>query len=857
MSRHGRWQMPARKAHSLFDTECWFSSGLWAKSLINQGTLYAKPSSRQIMTSVSQDIRFCLRGFRKQPGFLAMAILALGLGIGSATSIFSVVENVLLEPFPYRAADRILSVQVHDMKRSEPGGRGGYRTPEFLELRQQTRVMEEVVGIDSTDVLYTTREGTERLQGVAVTSNTFQFLGMTPILGRAILPEDGKAAAAPVFVMSYKMWLKYCNQDPQILGKTFLFNNEARTLVGIMPPRFTYFGGDIWFPHDPNLAEQGADRKFYFLQGRMKRGVSLSAVEKDFELITRRLAKIHPDQYPEKFNIHAETLTDMVVGRFRSTLMTLFAAVGLLLFIGCMNVANMLLARATSREKEIALRSALGASRWRISRQMLIEAALLASGGLVLGCILAYTGVKALVQAIPENTIPSEAVISLNGRVLLFSLGVAAVTTLLAGLAPALHSSRKDLVEPLKDSGKGVSSGFRRGGLRKLLVVVEIALSLILLAGSGLLMRTMVALQTVDLGLNPDNVLVIRLPLPKDRYKTAAQVQQFYDQILKRIITIPGVVVATETSSLPPYGGIGSDADVPGITHSEKWRALYQLCSEGYFPTIGRKLSSGRVFTEQEVAQQRHVAVVNQTLAKKFFGKQDPIGRQIVLKDLRAAPDPVKDPVFTILGVVSDAKNQGIQEAPLPELMVPYSITASYERGILVRTHGDPLAAQKSIRDAIWSVDRGVALTLTGTMKGYLQQFSYSGPQFALTILSIFAVTGLILVAIGTYSVLAYTVSQQTHEIGIRMALGALEWNVFVMVLRMGGILVCTGLLIGAIASLFLNRLIANQLWGVKPHDPVTMITVIAIIAAVSGLACFIPAKRATRVDPLVALRYE
>ena len=808
------------------------------------------------MASVTQDIRFCLRGFRKQPSFVVLAVLALGLGIGSATAIFSVVENVLVEPFPYRAADRILTVQVHDLKRSQQGGRGSYTTPEFLELRAQTQTMEELVGIDTRDVLYTTHEGTERLQGVAVTSNTFQFLGMTPVLGRGILPEDGKPGAPPVFVMSYKMWLKYCDRNPRILGQTFLLDNEARTLVGIMPLRFTYFGGDVWYPHDPDMAEPGSAAKFYFLQGRMKPGVTLHAVEKDFELVTRRAAKIHPDQYPEKFNMHAETLTDMVVGSFRNTLMTLFAAVGLLLFIGCMNVANMLLARATSREKEIALRSALGASRWRISRQMLVETALLAAGGLALGCVLAYTGVIALARAIPDGTIPGETVISLNGRVLLFSLAVAGMSTLLAGLAPALHATRKDLVEPLKDSGKGVSGGFRHLGLRKLLVVIEIALSLILLAGSGLLMRTLVALQTVDLGLNPDNVLVIRLPLPHDRYKTAAQLQQFYGQLLPKIKALPGVVVATETSSLPPYGGIGSEADVPGVTHSEKWRALYQLCSEGYFPTIGLKLLSGRVFTEQEVAQQRHVAVVNQTLAKKFFGKQNPIGRQIVLKDLLTAPDPLKDPAFTIVGIVNDAKNQGVQEAPLPELMVPYTITASYERGILVRTRGEPLAAQNSLRQAIWSVDKGVALTLTGTMNSYLQQFSYSGPQFTLTILSIFAVIGLILVSMGTYSVLAYTVSQQTHEIGIRMALGAQEQNILAMVLRMGGLLVCAGLLLGAIASLFLNRLIASQLWGVKPHDPLTMISVIATIAAVSALACFIPARRATRVDPLVALRH-
>jgi putative ABC transport system permease protein len=320
---------------------------------------------------------------------------------------------------------------------------------------------------------------------------------------------------------------------------------------------------------------------------------------------------------------------------------------------------------------------------------------------------------------------------------------------------------------------------------------------------------------------------------------------------------LPGVIAATETSTLPPYGGIGSEADVPGKTHAEKWRAIYQLCSEGYFPTVGLKLLRGRVFTEQEVADHRRVAVVNQTLVKKFFGKDDPIGRQVVLKDLTKIPEPVQDPSFTIVGVISDAKNQGIQEPVLPEVLIPYTLTGFYERGILVRTASDPLTLQNSIRREIWAVDRGVALTLTGTLKGYLKSFSYSGPQFTLTILSIFAVIGLILVAIGTYSVLAYAVSQQTHEIGIRIALGAAEQSVFFMVVRMGAALVAIGLGIGLIASLLLNRLIANQLWGVQPHDPVTMASVIAIIAIIGLVACLAPAFRATRVDPVVSLRYE
>ncbi len=809
------------------------------------------------MTGLRQDVRYCLRGFRKQPGFVGMAILALGLGIGSATAIFSVVENVLLEPFPYRQADRIITVQIHDMKRTQPGGRGAYSTPEFVDLRRQTRTLEDSVGVNQLDVLYTTREGTERLQGVQVTSNTFNFLGIPPLRGRGILPDDGKSGAPPVFVMSYKMWSKYCNQDVRVLGKTFLFNNERRTLIGIMPPRFTYFGADIWFPHDPDLAEPDAERTFFFLQGRPKPGANLQDVQNEFEIAVHRLAKTYPDRYPEKFTIQIRNLTDMVVGRFRNTLMTLLAAVGLLLFIGCANVANMLLARATAREKEIAVRSALGATRWRIARQMLVESALLTCGGLVLGCFLAYGGVKALVMMIPDNTIPSEAVITLNWRVLLFSLGVAALTTILAGLVPAARAARKELAEPLKDSGKGVNGGFRHAGLRKLLVIGEIALSLILLAGAGLLMRTMVALQTVDLGLNPDNILVIRLPLPRTQYKTAPQIQHFYDQLLRRLKNLPGVIAASETSTLPPYGGIGSEADVPGKTHAEKWRAIYQLCSEGYFPTVGLKLLRGRVLTEEEVSDHRHVAVVNQTLTKNFFGKEDPIGRAVTLKDLGTAPDPVKDPSFTIVGVISDAKNQGLQDPVLPEVFLPYTVTGSYERGILVRTSSDPLLLQNAVRREIWSIDRGVALTLTGTLKGYLKSFSYSGPQFALTILSIFAGIGLVLVAIGTYSILSYTVSQQTHEIGIRMALGAAESRVFWMVLGAGATLIAIGVAAGLVSSLLLNRLIANQLWGVQPHDPLTMATVIAIILTIGTVACLVPARRATGVEPLEALRYE
>ncbi len=809
------------------------------------------------MHGLGQDARYALRGFRRETGFVALAVIALGLGIGAATAIFSVIDNVLLDPWPYRDPNRIVAVQIVDSRSRRGDGRGGYFTQEFLEFRKNTRTFEDVAGAGDADILYSTQEGTERLSGAQVTSNTFRFLGMNPVIGRGIQLEDGRPGAPPVFVMSYKMWTKYFNRDPHLLGRQFLLNGQRRALVGIMPARFTFLGADLWTPRDPDPADPAGRQTYYMFLGRMKPGLTMANVASEWDIIAHRLAKVYPDAYPEKFTVRVMSLTEMVVGRFRTTLMILLAAVALLLLIACANVSNMLLARATAREREIAVRAALGASRWRIVRQLLVESGLLATGGAVLGCVLAWLGVKGILAVIPEDAIPSEAVVGMNLPVLLFSAAVAVLATVVAGLAPAMHAARRQLADPLKNAAKGASGGFRHGRLRNALVISEIALSVVLLGGAGLLMRTMVALQTVDLGLNPDNVLVIRLPLPEEHYKTAAARQKFFSQLLQRLRDLPGVVAGTETSTLPPYGGIGSEVDVPGRTHSERWRAIYQLCSEGYFSTLGLKLLRGRVLTETEVNAGRRVAVVNSALARKFFGNEDPIGRQIVLKNLASAPDPMPNPVFEIVGITGDAKNQGIQEPAMPEAFIPYTVTAAYERGVLVRTAGEPLAMLNAVRREIWAVDRGVALTLTGSLKQFLKSFSYSEPRFTLIILAAFAGIGLVLAAIGAYGVIAYTVSRQTHEIGIRIALGAGRWDVFRMVLRMGGTFVGLGLTVGLATSLGVNRLMANQLWGVQPHDPATLASVATIIATVGLAACIVPARRATRVDAAVSLRYE
>jgi putative ABC transport system permease protein len=784
--------------------------------------------------------------------------LALALGIGAATTIFSVIQNVLLDPFPYTDAERVVSIMIHDVSSSRPGGRTFFQTPEFLDYVEQSHVFEEVIGGTQGDVLITNGEGTEQFDGGEVTPNAFRFLGVPALLGRTLVPEDAKPGAPPVFVMSYKMWVKRFNMDPAIVGRSFVLNGVPHTLVGIMPKRFTKLGADLWRSVTLSRNDPEARQRYFMFQARLKPGIAPQQAQADIEVIAHHLASVYPNNYPKKFSVQIVSWLDSLVGQFRTTLYTLGAAVGLLLLIACTNVANMLLARASAREKEMAVRASLGASQWRLVRQLLVESFLLAVGGAAVGCLFAYAGLKAIVAAIPDGAIPKEADIRLNTPVLLFSLGVAAFTALLFGLAPAIQTAKRDIVEPLKDSGKGVSGGFRHGKLRSVLVVIEVALSLVLLAGAGLLMRSFVRLQHVELGLNPDKILVARLPLPRGQYKTAAAKQHFFRQLLPRLQALPGVVAATAVSSLPPYGGIRSDIDIPGKTHTERWESIFQLCSEGYFPTLQLRLARGRLLTEVEVNDARKVAVVNQTLVNRFFGQEDPIGKRININMLAKLPDaPVVNPSFEIVGIIADAKNQGIQDPPLPEMFVPYSITGAFERGIMVRTARDPLALLNVVRREIWAVDRNVALTLTDSLENFLARFSYASPRFTLILLSVFAGVGLVLVALGVYSVIAYAVSRQTHEIGIRMALGAGSGDVLQMVMRMGSRLIAFGLAAGLMASLAVTQVIASQLWSVSARDPLTLAGVILVVGMAGLAACYFPARRATHVDPMVALRHE
>lgn len=814
------------------------------------------------METLGQDVRYALRNMRKTPGFAVVAILTLALGIGASTAIFSVMHNILVEPFPYRDAQRYMSMQIHDTERSEPGGRAGYLGAELLDITEQNHVFDAVIANDNTDVLYRTAEGSQRFDGNFITPGTFEFFGMQPLLGRMAQAADYEPGAPPVFVLRYKTWMKSFAGDPGIVNKSFVLNGVSRTLIGIMPPRFGWGDADMWIPQKPSRATTGktvagAFQQHWFLMGHLKPGVSMKEAVADLTIVANNLAKTYPTEYPKHFSVQVESLTNLVVGQFRTTLYIVLAAVGLLLLIGCGNVANLLLARATTREKEFAIRSALGANRWRLIRQLLVESVILAAGGAAVGTLLAWGGLKSLVALMPQRIIPAEAVIQLNMPVLLFTLGVAMLTALIFGLVPALKAAQKDINDPLRDSGKGISGGFRHGKLRNAVVVLEVGLSLVLLVAAGLLMRSFVALRDVKLGLQPDHVLVARLPLPVDRYKTADQVTGFYRPLLQRLKALPGVVEATETSTLPPYGGIPSDIEIPGKTHAEKWNALFQLCSEGYFGVVKIQFLDGRTFTEAEVSGARKLAVVNQTFAKKYLGNENPIGRQVRIAQLTQFEDAVKEPMFEIIGLVADAKNQGLQDPPMPEIWIPYTVTGSGFRGILVRTAGEPMAMMNAVQHEIWATDANVALTFTGTLESFISQFSYAGPRFGFFLMMIFGGVGLVLVTIGVYSVLAYTTARRTQEIGIRMALGAKSSDVQGMVIGMGLKLVGIGVALGLIASLAIGRVIATQLWGVSAYDPWTLVSVPIVLLVTGMVACWLPARRAARVDPLVALRYE
>ena len=825
-----------------------------------------KQDRREVRTLASledlgRDLRYALRTLWKSRGFTLVSIVTLGLGIGACTSIFSLIDNVLLSPFPYKGSARMAFLQIHDLEKGNDGGRQGYTSTEYLAISEQNHVFDGTTAAAEDPVLYKTGDSVELLYGVHVTPGTFEFFGMPALLGRVLQPGDYEPGAPPVFVMRYKTWVTRFAGDPNILNKVLVLSGTPRTLVGIMPPRFGWYEADVLIPEKltpdtkPMFADFAAD---WFFLGRVRPGTTTQQVEADMTVILNGLAKVHPQDYPKRFTVLAKKLGDTVVGRFESTLYTALAAVGLLLLIGCSNVANLMLARATSREKEFALRAALGAGRARLVRLLLVESLVLAFGGAAFGVLIAWGGLKVLVAGMPQNLIPAEAVIELNAPVLVFTLCTAALTTLLFGLAPALQAARRDLNDPVRDTGKGGGSGLRTGRLRNAVVVMEVAMSLVLLIGAGLLMRSFVALREIRLGLNADHVFQTQLPLPAKRYETAMQVRSFFEPLLARLKATPGVVEAAESSTLPPFGGVDTVVEIPGKTHVDDWHALWTHVSEGYFRALRIEFRNGREFTHVEMNDGRKVAVVNETFVRKYFsGQENPVGQHVRISKLKELSDPVRDPVFEIVGVVADVMTSGLQSPPEPEVWIPYTVTGSGAQVLFVRTAQDPASITNLVRQAVSAVDPGVALAYPSPLEERIGDRIYAGPRFGSWLMTVFGIVGLILVTVGVYSVVAYATARRTHEIGIRMALGAERRDVLGLVIGSGIRLVVAGIALGLAISLVLGRVIAAQLNGIAPHDPITFGATTLLLVATAVVACWIPARRASQVDPNVALRYE
>ncbi len=811
------------------------------------------------MMSFWQDVRFGVRMLRKSSAFALIAILTLALGIGSTTTIYSVVDSVLLNPLPYKNANRLAtpSVLLPDQDTIPR-----FPVPVFLDFKKQNHTFEDAIGLAYTGVHYRSTGATEQFLGGWVTPNTFEFLGIEPFLGRQITLEDGKLGSPPVFAMSYTLWTKLFHRDPHVLGASLNLNGAPRTLVAVMPPRFRLGDCEVWIPLELRrstfITGFGVQPNEVWTIGRLKRGVSLEAASADLGVVAKRFEKTYPAWFRVDYKLVVNSLKDESVGRFKLTLFALMGAVSMLLLIACSNVANLLLTRATVREKEILIRASMGATRSRLIMQLLVESCLLAAASCIAGCIFAFFGLKGVAAAIPPDSIPSEVAIALRPTTLLFAIIVSFLTSLLCGLAPAFHAVRRELHTGLTGSGKGTGGGFRHGKLRSSLVVAEVALSIVLLIGTGLMVRSLHALEQVNIGFDPAHVVYAELSLPEGRYDTADQKRVFFRKVLDRLATLPGVIAATEATSFPPYSFGWTEVLVPGKTHSDPWGTTFDMCSEGYFQTLGRTLLRGRLLSRTDVESARRVTVINQTLARRYFANENPVGQRIKFSTFEEwAADWPRDAYFEIIGVIADAKNNGLQDAPKPEVYFPYTITSTGSRGIMVRTAGNSSLILASLRRETTAMDPDVAVSDDGTIESFLGRWYYAGPQFTLIILTAFGGIGLLLVLIGIFSVMAYTVSLQTHEIGVRMALGAQRNDVLRMVLKKGLALILAGTMTGLVASLAMTRLMASQIWGVSATDPWTFSAAVAVIFATGLAACLLPARRASQLDPLLALHYE
>jgi len=811
-----------------------------------------------------QDLRYGLRVLRKSPGFTSVAVLALALGIGFSSIVFSIFYNGILNPFPYRDARRLSVIGVFDTQQNRRF-REVYHLNEVAAFRERSRTLDDVVAYAEWNPVYLHQNTSEQLHGCFLTPNAMDFWGVPPVLGRGIVEQDARPGAPPVVVLSYAFWKRAFNGDRIVLGTMLTLNKQPYTIVGVMPRRFLLFGADIYVPiawDRPEPASYAAaldknDAMYFFATARLKSHVNRETAAADLQVIAKQLVSLYPREYPDHFKMTARGMNEVIVGDFKQTLTLLIAAVVLLLLISSSNVASLLLTHHTARSREIVLRTALGASRGRLIRQLLVESLLLGLAGCVAGCLLASAGLWAL-RFVPGVGVPGEADMSLNVPVLFFAIALSLLTTLLFGLSPTLLAVKRDIRSNLQGSGVNVRAG--RGGVRVRagLVIGQAALSMLLLVFAGLMIRSFLALSNFDPGMNTQGLLHAMIHFPTHQYDSIDAKRAFFDQTLPRISSLPGVTGTAVSFWFPLMGGPRSeDVTIPGKPHDKHWTTDLDGVSEDYFSTIGFRLLRGRLLSAADVAGARRVAVVSNKLAQSFFGDDDPLGRQIKFNDFDQMPELPHDAYFEIVGVVSDLKSFNLQEPMLPQAYIPYTFASLQDRSILVRSVTNPLPLVNSLRQVISGVDSNVLLMRPQTLDDLLQRFVYSEPKFRLVSFSVCAGIGLALALIGLFGILSYSVILQTHEIGVRMALGAQPGRIPTLILGKGLLFVGSGIVLGLLVAFLSVRILKSELWGVSTFDPWTLLLAPIAFLCVAFIACYVPARRAMRVDPMVALRCE
>ncbi len=810
------------------------------------------------MTTLMNDLRFGLRMLLKTPVVTIVAIVALTLGIGANTAIFSVVNGVLLRSFPYAEPEQL--VLVWEKREGGRTDQNVINLANFSDWKEQNQVFSDMAVFFDRSFNLTSDGEPEEIPTQLATTNLFSVLGTSPLLGRTFAADEGGPGKPSVMIISYGLWQRRFGGDPGIVGRQVTFNNQPATIVGVMPASFGWHiqrgtqaskPADVWVPF-PITNEMRVRRgRFASSVARMKPGVTIDQARREMDLIAARLAQQYHD-FNATWGVNVVPLRTQFTGQIRTPLLIVLGAVGLVLLIACANVANLLLARASSRSKEIAVRAGLGASRWRIARQLLTESVLLSLIGGVLGVLVAWWGTKALVALSPPALMDLQRV-SVNLPVLGFTLGLSLLTGLVFGLVPALVASRVDLQGSLKEGGKGLGGGVGSHRVRNVFVVTQVALALVLLISAGLLVKSFNRLQAVDPGFNAENLLTVRVSLPAAKYNTDQKRIDFFQQAVAQMRAIPGVV-SVGAINTPPftglYAGTGVEVDGQVLPPEQELKTGVCVTDANYFQTMQIPLTRGRLYTAQEATEMRHLVVVNEAFVRQNLGGRDPIGRQltIYMKD--------KPPPTEIVGVVADNKHLGLDIEVEPMSYWPHPELVYPGMTIMLRTTTDPNAVAGAARGVIRALDPQQPIGEISTMENLLS-VSVARARFSASLLGVFSIVALVMAAVGIYGVMSYTVLQRTHEIGVRMALGAQTLDVLKLVVKKGIILGAVGVVIGLVGSFAATRLMKSLLFEVTTTDKATFALVSLALFFITLLACYVPARRATKVDPLKALRYE